>query len=209
MRGARGMVITVEIKHHQLWGSTFQCPSLSFPFQSPFITRSNSNGPRCHSLRPSALPPALLIFFHYFPPRSTPLHILASLPSHLFSFNFLHLTPPSRFIYPHFVFPVFRNAPSYSVPNLMAKCALLPILCAPPNAHLHTNMHAGAHTNHRIRQMTLITVCLECKNTEKLGPKHLLHIPYGFRDFSLCCLANTNSLPALHWINEFKCFRPV
>lgn len=46
--------------------------------------------------------------------------------------------------------------------------------------HLHTRTHTGTDTNDHIRQMTLITVRLECENTEKRRPKHLLYIPERF-----------------------------
>lgn len=50
--------------------------------------------------------------------------------------------------------------------------------------------------NDHIRQMTLITVRLECKNTEKLRPKHLLYIPSAFRvpHFALRRLARNYKL---------------
>lgn len=131
MHGARGMVITVEIKHHQLWGfSTFHSVplSLSLP-ESPFSSRSNSNDPRCHSLRFSALPPYFFPLFSTLSRSST--STCLSLPSHLFSFNFFSasLHPLTLSIFALF-FLSFAVDPF--IPNPLVKITLFPILCAPP-----------------------------------------------------------------------------
>lgn len=180
-----GMVITVEIKHHQLWGfSTFHSVPLSlFPPESPFSSHSNSNDPLCHSLRFSTVPPVLRIFstmfhriplLHFFLPLST-------LPFILFSFFFFFCgTPPSHFIYLCFVFPVFRSGPFYT--KSLGQNHFVSPSCVP-------RPHSFAGTNDHIRQMTLITVRLECKNTERRRPKHFLHIPSASTDsHSLCSL---------------------
>lgn len=127
-----------------------QCPSLPFPFQSPFITRSNSNGPRCHSLRPSTPPslppscppyffptifhpaPLFYLYLPFYPPIYFPL---------IFSTSLHPLLYLSSLCFPR----LSQRAHLYLIPR--PKCASLPILCAPPRAHLHTNMHASRRSH--------------------------------------------------------------
>lgn len=97
------------------------------------------------------------------------------LPSHLFSFNF----SPTLSLYLSSL--CFSCLLPYSLLYLIPFSKLL---CF-PSCVLHP--HSFADTNDHIRQMTLITVHLECKTTERWCPKHLLHTPNAFRNFHLLC----------------------
>ena len=188
MHRARGMVITVEIKHHQLWGfSTFHSVprSLSPPeAHSPLAPTQTTLAATPSGPQPSLLPPL------FFPLLSTRLRSSTSTcllyPSIYFPLIFsASLHPLTLSIFTLF-FLSFAEHPF--IHNPLAKIALFPILRAPPSLNCtHTHTHACTHTNDHIRQMTLITVCLECENTEKRRPKHLLHIPNAFRDPRLLC----------------------
>ncbi len=169
-----------------------------FPLPKPLLLSLQLKRPSLplpQALSPPSCPP---YFFHYFPLYSAPLLLLAS------------LYPP---IYFPLIFSASLHPLTLSIPR--SKWLCFPSCVLRPHSFAHTHMHAGTHTNDHIRQMTLITVCLECKNTEKRRPKHLLYIPSAFRDYHLLCTllsskklqANTNSLHAIHlvtWmINEF------
>lgn len=135
---AKGMVITAEIKHHQLWAfSTFQCPSHS-PFPSFFIL----NNPVRHSLRPhNSLLPSVV-----FPPTSTLFHC-STLPFIFLSFSLPHSTL-SLYLsslcfswlsqYTHLyltLWPNWRCSPSYVLDP-------------------HPFAHTRAHTFQELTQMT-------------------------------------------------------
>lgn len=175
------------------------------------------------SLSPSPLPKPLLLSLQLKRP-SLPLPQPSLLPSlffPLFSTLFHSSTSTCLSLYPPIYFPLIFSASLHPltlsiftlfflsfavhpfIPNPSVKIALFPILCAPP-PHSFAHTHAYRHSNDHIRQMTLITVRLECQNTKKRRPKHLLYIPNAFRDPHLLCTllsskklpANTNSLHA-------------
>lgn len=178
-----------------------QCPSLALPSQSPFSSRSNSNDP--HST-PSGPQPSLLPSSDFFFP--------------LFSILFCSSTSTCLSLCPPIYFPLIFSASLHPLTLSIFKLFFLSFAVHPfiPNPSVefvfvshpvrsaHTRLHTHTHSNDHIRQMTLITVRLECKNSEKRRPKHLLYIPSALRDSRLFCTrlsckklqVNTNSLPA-------------
>lgn len=153
MRGARGMVITVEIKHHQLWGfSTFHSVPLSLsPSKAPSSLAPTQTALAATPSGLQPLPPSLLpslFFSHYFPPCSTLLLILAFLPSHLFSFNFLHLTPPSALSILTLFSPSFATRPL--IPNPTAKMRF-------PSHPMRSAQGSFAHKHACIQALTQMT----------------------------------------------------
>lgn len=150
MRGARGMVITVEIKHHQLWGfSTFhsvplslspsKAPSSLAPTQTALAATPSGLQPLPPSLLPSLFFPTIFhpaplfyLYLPFYPPIYFPL---------IFSTSLHPLLYLSSLCFPR----LSQRAHLYLIPR--PKCASLPILCAPPRAHLHTNMHASRRSH--------------------------------------------------------------
>lgn len=139
MHRARGMVITLEIKHHQLWGfSTFH--SVPLPTSPPKSLRCSlqQNGPCCHSLRPSAC----FFFYFFFVPQFILLLLLSSLPSHLFSFNFLY--PLALSICTLFFLSLALHP---FIPSPAAKFTLFPISSFPPMLiYSHTFKNKDVHS---------------------------------------------------------------
>lgn len=148
MHGARGMVITVEIKHHQLWGfSTFHSVPLSLsPPKAPSPLAPTQTTLAATPSGPQPSPP--------------------SCPSYFF-FTTFHPSPFLRFflpLYPPIYFPLIFSASLHPltlsiftlfflyfavhpfIPNPLAKIALFPILCAPP-AHFCTHTHARTYAH--------------------------------------------------------------
>jgi len=165
MHGARGMVITVEIKHHQLWGfSTFH----RVPLPKPLLLSLQFKRPTLPLPQALSPPSCPSYFFQCFPSYSTLLH------PHIYVPVFLITSlPPLTFL---------SFAMHQLIPNPLVKITLFPILYAPP-----VLICTCTHINDHIRQMTLITGCLECKNKGKRSRKHLLYIPNSFRDSQLLC----------------------
>lgn len=154
--GASGMVITLEIKHHQLWGfSTFHSvplPSRSPPLFTVYDPQRLSHFPDllCSSMSiPSLHPPIYLPLIS----SSTSLHPI-TLSINLFFLS--HTEHPFTPFNPSAQFALFPH-PVRSAPRLFA------------------------HTNDHIRQIALITVRLECKNTEWRRLKEFLHTPRALR----------------------------
>lgn len=108
------------------------------------------------SLRPSALPYVLLYFFSI---------LYSSLPRDLFSFIFS--PPPSTLVIYRLLFLPF--AAQAFIPNHLLTIAFFSPAPFSPVPHLHDSF---ANTNDHMRQMTLITVHLEWKTTERYFPTH-------------------------------------
>lgn len=104
-------------------------PHTHFPTQIPFSSRSNSNDPCCHSLRPSTLSRFFVIFCCYFPPQlhCTSTDFLSYPPIYfplIFSTSLLYsqaLSICTLFFLPFMVHPFIHNLP--------AKFTLVPLSC--------------------------------------------------------------------------------